>query len=119
MITPEIKQELTEAGVDYAALVKRFMNMDKMAEKFLLKFLADGSMAEYKTAVESGDAEALFHVTHTLKGVCGNLCINCMLDIIVPAVEVYRGGSADGAAEVYDQVLEQYEKVCNIIRKIQ
>ena len=118
MITEEIKNELTEAGVDYAGLVKRFMNMDKMAEKFLVKFLSDKTMEQYKEALDSNDAEALFRATHTLKGVCANLCINCMLDIVTPAVEVYRGGSMEGAAEVYAQVKSEYDKVCNIINKI-
>ncbi|MDO5397663.1 MAG: Hpt domain-containing protein [bacterium] len=118
MITPEIKQELTENGVNYAALVKRFMNMDKMAEKFLLKFLTDKSMTMYKEAVEANDAQALFTATHTLKGVCGNLCVDCILDIITPAVEEYRAGSTAGAADVYEKVKAEYDKVCAIIKKI-
>lgn len=117
-MTEEIKQELIESGVDYTALVKRFMNMDKMAEKFLIKFLADETMNSYATAVEMNDADALFKATHTLKGVCGNLCINCILDIITPEVEVYRGGSSEGAAEVYARVKAEYDKVCEVIKKI-
>lgn len=118
MITEEIKQELTNSGVNYAALVKRFMNMDKMAEKFLLKFLTDKSMEIYKAAVDADDAQALFTATHTLKGVCGNLCIECILDIITPAVEEYRAGSTAGAAEVYERVKAEYDKVCAVIKKI-
>ena len=118
MITEEIKQELTEAGVDYAALLKRFMNMDKMVEKFLVKFLSDKTMEQYKEALDSNDADALFKATHTLKGVCANLCINCMLDIVTPAVEVYRGGSMNGAVKVYVQVKAEYDKGCAIINKI-
>lgn len=117
-MTEELKQELINNGVDYNALVKRFMNMDKMAEKFLLKFLADETMATYAQAVEANDADALFKATHTLKGVCGNLCINCILDIITSEVEVYRSGSADGAKETYDKVKAEYDKVCEIIKKI-
>lgn len=118
MITEEIKQELTEVGVDYAGLVKRFMNMDKMAEKFLIKFLSDKTMEQYKEAVNNNNAEELFSVTHTLKGVCANLCINSMLDIVSPAVEVYRGGSTEDAIEVYEQVKAEYDKVCEVIKKI-
>lgn len=118
-MTEEIKQELIAVGVDYPALVKRFMNMDKMAEKFLLKFLSDNSMTLYKEALDANDVEALFRATHTLKGVCGNLCIASMLDIVTPAVEVYRGGSLDGAAEVYDSVKAAYDKVCAVINKLQ
>ena len=118
MITAEIKQELTDNGVNYAGLVKRFMNMDKMAEKFLLKFLTDKSMVMYKEAVDANDAQALFTATHTLKGVCGNLCMDCILDIIAPAVEEYRAGNTDGAADVYAKVKAEYDKICAIISKI-
>lgn len=117
-MTEELKQELIANGVDYNALVKRFMNMDKMAEKFLLKFLTDDTMNKYAEAVEVNDADALFKATHTLKGVCSNLCINCILDIIVPEVELYRGGSNAGAAVTYAQVKREYDKVCEIIKKI-
>ena len=117
-MTEEIKQELIANGVDYNALVKRFMNMDKMAEKFLLKFLTDETMASYAAAVEANDTDGLFKATHTLKGVCGNLCINCILDIITPEVEVYRSGSCEGAKETYDKVKVEYDKVCAIIKKI-
>lgn len=118
MITEEIKKELTDNGVDYAALVKRFMNMDKMAEKFLLKFPADNTMKMYKEALDANDVQALFNATHTLKGVCGNLCIDCILDIVTPAVEVYRAGSMDGAAETYEKIKAEYDKVCAVISKI-
>ena len=117
-MTEELKQELVAVGVDYDALVKRFMNMDKMAEKFLLKFLTDDTMEKYAQAVEAEDSDLLFKATHTLKGVCSNLCINSILDIIVPEVELYRGGSNAGAAMTYARVKKEYDKVCEVIKKI-
>ena len=117
-MTEELKKELIENGVDYNALVKRFMNMDKMAEKFLVKFLSDDTMDKYTVAVEEEDADAIFKAAHTLKGVCANLCINCILDIITPAVEVYRSGSTEGAGETYERVRLEYDKICGIIKKI-
>lgn len=117
-MTEELRQQLKNVGVEYEALVERFMNMDKMAEKFLVKFLSDPTMEEYERAVKNNDAEAIFKATHTLKGLCGNLCVKCMLDIIVPAVEVYRTGNTDNAEETYARIKSEYDKVCEVIRKI-
>ncbi len=118
MITEEIKQELVEAGVNYTELLKRFMNMDKMAEKFLIRYLDDPTMDQYKEVLDKNDVEQLFRVTHTLKGVCGNLCLDGMLEIVVPAVEVYRAGKLDGAAETYERVKAVYDNICAVINKI-
>ncbi len=117
-MTENLKQQLKDIGVEYDALVERFMNMDKMAEKFLVKFLSDPTMEEYRCAVENDDAQAIFKATHTLKGLCGNLCVKCMNDIITPAVEIYRNGSTDGAKETYAKVKAEYDKVCEVIKQI-
>lgn len=117
-MTDELKQELICCGVDYDTLVKRFMGRDDIAEKFLVKFLDDKTIEGYERAVEENSAKAVFEAAHTLKGLCANLSIECILDIITPVVEVYRKGDIKDAKHTYNKVRAEYDKLCEIIRKI-
>lgn len=119
MITQEIKDELTANGCNYAALAGRFMNMDKLAEKFLKKFPADESINLMKEAIDALDTQKLFTSAHTLKGLCGNLCMEGILEILDPLVENARAGSADGATQAYEEIRKRYDTVCAIIAKIE
>ena len=118
MITQEIKDKLTAAGCNYSALVGRFMNMDKLAEKFLKKLPNDDNIAKFGEAAKAGDAQGLFTAAHTLKGLCGNLCIENILTEIDPIVEAARGGSTEGSVEVYEKIKVMYDDICAIIAEI-
>ena len=117
-MTEELKQELVRCGVNYNALVKRFMGRDDIAEKFLVKFLDDTTMETYAMAVEQNSAEDVFKACHTLKGLCANLSMDCILEIISPYVEAYRKGDMEDVKQTYIKLKAEYDKVCEIIRKI-
>lgn len=57
---------------DYNDALSRMMN-DTLIERFLFKFLDDGTMGQMRTAAAAGDTEATFLAAHTMKGIAGNL----------------------------------------------
>lgn len=59
-------------GGDFADVLGRFRSR-QLVEKFLLRFLEDGSYDELCRALPQGDRETAFRAVHTLKGVCQNL----------------------------------------------
>ena len=59
-------------GGDYEDALKR-LGSEPMVNKFVLKFLDDGSMQAFRDAMFFKDWDAAFRAVHTLKGVCQNL----------------------------------------------
>lgn len=57
---------------DYEGVTGRLVS-ENLVRKFVLKFINDPSFGELQSAVESGDGEAAFRASHTLKGICLNL----------------------------------------------
>ena len=71
----EIRQILCEAGVDYNKGLERFMGNVALYHKFLVKFLDDGSYADFVQAFADGDILELCHFpsppqTSTQKPLC-------------------------------------------------
>ena len=62
------------AGIDgsYDEAMKRLMN-EKLMLRFLGKFAGSVDYAALTAAVEAGDWEAVFRLSHNMKGVCLNL----------------------------------------------
>ena len=57
---------------NYSEVLER-LGMDRIIEKFLLKFPQDESMNQLRSAIQEGDIEGSFKAAHTLKGVAANL----------------------------------------------
>ena len=57
---------------NYGEVLER-LGMDRIIEKFLLKFPKDESMNQLLDAIKDGDIEGSFKAAHTLKGVAANL----------------------------------------------
>ena len=99
---------LTEAGVDCAGGVARFLGQDALYERFVRQFPQDPSFAALQTALAAGDLPAAFTAAHTLKGTSGNLSFNRLFEDIKPLVEALRAGDAAAAAPLFPPVAEDY-----------
>lgn len=83
-------QECYQAlGGDYDEVLHRLM-MPKLVDKFLGKFPGDGSYAELCAAMEAGQRAEAFRAAHTLKGVCQNLSLGNLLQVVAPLTELLR-----------------------------
>ena len=74
-----VKECYAKIGGDYDDVVKRLMR-DALVERFMLKFLEDGSYQELVNALKEGRDEDAFRAAHTLKGICQNLSFTSLYE---------------------------------------
>ena len=84
------KEILTAAGIQADEALERLMGSEALLERFLKKFLQDKSYEELVSAIEGQELERAFRAAHTLKGVCGNLSLNRLGDLVKEQVELLR-----------------------------
>lgn len=113
----DIKQVLSDAGVDYNKGLERFMGNVALYHKFLLKFLGDGSFAQFKESFAAGNLEMAGKHVHTLKGTAGNLSLMRLFTAADETVQAVRAGKTrDELENLAGQVEKIYEETCNAIR---
>ena len=86
-------EELYEQiGGNYAEAMER-MRMEKLVDRFVVKFLNDGSCPSLLTAWSAGDDTAAFEAAHAAKGVCANLAITSIAEPASEITEALRPGN--------------------------
>ena len=78
-------------GGDYDEAMGR-LRSEKLVQKFVLKFLNDGSYRLLCDSLASGDRDEAFRAAHTLKGVCQNLSLTKLGASSSALAETLRGG---------------------------
>ncbi len=101
-------------GGDYAGVLAR-LRSERLVQKFVLKFLADGSYDLLKTSLQSGDTAEAFRAAHTIKGMCANLGFARLLASSSELTEALRAGAVPDAALVA-QVDDDYRRTADAIR---
>lgn len=111
---------LKNAGIDVEDGLRRFMNSEQMFEKFLRKFVGNEQYAIFMRELGNPEAtaEQLFEYAHALKGICGNLSLKGILEVLHPMVEVLRGGSLDGVREQAPMLEERYQRTISAIESL-
>ncbi len=117
-MTEEMRRELTDAGFDVDDALKRLLNNERLYEKFLKRFIADQNFTKLEEAVHSCKKQEAFDAAHTLKGLCGNLSINSLLDPVCRQVELFRAGDWDEGAALMDEVSREYNKVVGLLSRL-
>ena len=87
-----LKELYTQIGGDYDAVISR-LRMERLVERFILRFLDDHSCQELIDAWASGDEDASFKAAHTAKGVCANLSLTHLQDLSSQICEALRPGN--------------------------
>lgn len=103
-------------GGNYDEALER-LQMDKLIEKFMLKFLDDQSMQMLIEAVEDKDIEKSFRSVHTLKGVAANLAFTSLYKVSSDLAEQLRPLKEEADSSLYEKVKEQYEITVKAINK--
>lgn len=93
--------------------IKRRLPTDALIEKFLGKFLSDGSYELLINSMSGGDRETAFRGAHALKGVCANLGFSKLYDSSSKLTEALRNAEIipDGADALMSEVSNDYERV--------
>ena len=110
-----LKDCYEQLGGGYDAVRQRLPS-ERMIQKFVLKFLNEGSYGELVTAMAAKDGEAAFRAAHTIKGVCANLGFDRLHDSSDALCEALRHGWTDDALPLLPPVEEDYERTIAAIR---
>ena len=105
-------------GGNYDEARARLMS-ERIMQKFVLKFLNEGSYDLLMGALEAKDGDAAFRAAHTQKGVCLNLSFDRLLHSVEPLCEAVRHGWSDEAPALAKAVAADYEQTVAAIRALQ
>ena len=112
----EKKARLEKAGLDVSGALERFMGNDALLERFLNKFLNDTNYGKLTAAMSAGDKETALTAAHTLKGVCGNLSMTELFDLLTQQVNAFRADDWDHAKALMPGIALAYEQIVNAIK---
>lgn len=106
-----------QSGIAYQEGLDRFSGIKEIYEKYLRKFLNDPEFTKLQESLDAEDYDAAFKYAHALKGITGNLSLNCLYKCIVPLVEALRNGELDNIEELRASVEQEYKLTCNALRQ--
>lgn len=105
------KAQLQQAGIDADGMLERFMGNEVLVERFLKQFLSDGNMQQLTAALAAGDNQAALTAAHTLKGVCGNLSMSRLYNLLTRQVAAMRADDWQSAADLMPEITQAYHHV--------
>lgn len=103
---------------DYQGVLGR-LTSERMVQKFVLKFLNDGSYDLLLRSMEEQNYEEAFRAAHTIKGVCQNLDFTRLYRSSSQLSEALRNGFTPEAPALAEQVKEDYARTTAAIRAFQ
>lgn len=115
----EIREKLEKSGIDVSVALERFMKNELLFERFLIKFLSDSNYEKLEKAIDTGDKEAALIASHTLKGICGNLSMSELFDLLSRQVAAFRAEKWDEGIELMKKISEEYKTVVEVIRSLE
>lgn len=110
-----IKEKLEQGGIDTESALERMMGSETIFFRLLNKFLEDDNYDKLTEAVRQGDMAAALTASHTLKGICGNLSIQKLFDLLTEQVTLFRQGNEEGAAALMEEISVCYEAAVDSI----
>lgn len=106
-------------GADYDEAMKRLVS-ERLISKYIVKFPEDGSYNELMECWKNGeDTDRLFRAAHTLKGVCLNLALVDLFEIVNVITDHFREGTGkqvDNIDEYFDKMEAQYNMMIELIK---
>ena len=105
-------------GGDYAEVSSR-LPTERMVQKFVLKFLNDGSYDLLVRSMEEQNYAEAFRAAHTIKGVCQNLSFNVLYQSSSQLSEALRNGFTPEAPALAEQVAKDHKQTVEAIRAYQ
>ena len=105
-------------GGNYDDAISR-LRSERLVQKFVLKFLGDGSFGLLCQSMEAKNYEEAFRAAHTIKGVCQNLSITKLQDSSSRLCESLRGGYTPEAGALMEETTADYRRTVDAIQAFQ
>ena len=113
-----LKECYAALGGNYDAVLGRLPG-EKFVQKFVLKFLGDGSYDLLLRSMEEQNWEEAFRAAHTIKGMCQNLDFTRLYESSAQLSEALRNGVTPEAPALLERVKEDYRQTVEAIRAFQ
>lgn len=113
-----LKECYAAMGGNYDEVMGR-LRSERLVQKFVLKFLDDGSFDLLCRSMEGADYEEAFRAAHTLKGVSQNLSFTKLYRSSHEITEALRDKSYDKAAQLFTKVEADYLQTVAAIQAFQ
>ena len=95
------------------------LRSERLVQKFVLKFLTDGSYDLLCRSMEEQNYEEAFRAAHTIKGVCQNLSMDRLQSSSSRLCEALRNGYTPEADALAEEVAEDYRLTVAAIQAYQ
>ena len=105
-------------GGSYDDAINR-LRSERLVQKFVLKFLNDGSYDLLCRSLEEKNYEEAFRAAHTIKGVCQNLSFTKLQDSSSRLCESLRSGYTPEADALAKETAEDYQATVAAIKTFQ
>ena len=105
-------------GGDYADVTAR-LRSDRLVQKFVLRFLEDGSYDLLCASMEEKNYEEAFRAAHTIKGIFQNLRFTRLLESSAEMSDALRHGWTPKADALISRLDADYQLTVDAIRKFQ
>lgn len=105
-------------GGNYEDAIGR-LRSERLVQKFILKFAADGSFNLLCRSLEEKNYEEAFRAAHTIKGVCQNLSIDKLQASSSRLCESLRNGYTPEADALAEEVRADYAQTVTAIQALQ
>jgi HPt (histidine-containing phosphotransfer) domain-containing protein len=108
-------EKLRDWGCDIDGAFARFLNDEELFNECLIMFIDDENLTELKEHINDEDQQVPFVITHTLKGVAGNLGLTPLYESLVTLCESLRNNEYDPKSGYFEQVQSDIEKFLEIM----
>ena len=95
------------------------LRSERLVQKFVLRFLDDGSFALLEKSMAEKNYEEAFRAAHTIKGVCQNLSMDKLQASSSRLCESLRNGYTPEAGALAEEVTADYHATMDAIRAFQ
>lgn len=112
-----VREAYESVDSNYDNVLKR-LGSEAMIQRFARKFVDDPTFQDLTHALEVKDAESAFRAAHTMKGICLNLGFDKLYEVSAALTEQLRGREIAGSEAMYQQVVEQYDRLIAAIQSI-
>ena len=112
-----VREILLEGGIRVDEMLERCMGSEALLSRLLKKFPADISFSKLQDAFQNSDEEAALEASHTLKGVCGNLSVVDLFELLDLQVHLLRDHDWEGAFSMMPKISQRYHAALQAIEK--
>ena len=111
----ELRNDLLKCETDVDGALRRFSNNEELYVKCLSLFLADQTMAELQTALDTQSWDDVFTAAHALKGLAGNMGFIPLFHASAKMVIEIRAGKTEEAVSTYAEVNQCYKEIHTVL----